>query len=146
MYVHFSTHRHLACRTASCQSGPLPSRLCQIHKRLQDRHFLSCTYFGPQSHILPSVGFFPEGICSNTGPLLPTYTTLYRARVKTSNFSPRIPAVLILLAGLAVLLSSVLCLAFKMAASASYIQHISWGTGMTTVKSPGYGADGWMNL
>lgn len=63
-----------------------------------------------------------------------------------SNFSPRLLAILILVAGLALLLSSVLCLAFKMTAYTSYMQLTSWGTSMTTVKSPGYGADGWMNL
>lgn len=129
-----------------------PTDTCQLHK---DRT-IRTTIFSPAPtlvlnsiHLLPSVGlFYPEGIwiCSNIGRLLPAYTTLYRARVRMSNFSLRLPAILILMAGLTLLLSSVLCLAFKMTAYTSYMQQTSWGTSMTTVKSPGYGADGWMNL
>ncbi|GJC87850.1 hypothetical protein ColLi_10688 [Colletotrichum liriopes] len=44
------------------------------------------------------------------------------------------------------LMSSTLCLAFKVTAYNSYMEQTGWGTSESIVKSPSYGADGFINL
>ncbi|KAK1978348.1 hypothetical protein LZ30DRAFT_599341 [Colletotrichum cereale] len=58
----------------------------------------------------------------------------------------KLPAILALAASVIILLSSILCLVFKMTAFTSYMDGTHWGTSVTILQSPGYKPHGWIRL